>query len=78
MRQSTLRNNRQDVVTTLFNLVADRRIGELNDYLAEMDLNLAIELPSLFDVNDGGKSLLHKCTQVKSVIILERLVDFYR
>ena len=78
MRQSTLRTQHQELVSTLFNLVGDRRITELNDFLVEMDCNLAIELPSLFDMADGGKSLLHKCTHVKSVIILERLIGFYR
>ena len=35
-------------------------------------------MPSLYDVDDEGKSLIHCCTKVKSVLILDELVEFYR
>ena len=32
----------------------------------------------MININDEGKSFIHKCCQVKSSIILEYLVELYR
>ena len=53
-------------------------MSELVEFLRELDLPLIIELPSLFDMQDGGKSLLHKCTHLKSNEMMEKLIEVYR
>lgn len=40
--------------------------------------HIALRLPSLFDRADSGKNIIHKCAQVKSILILEEIVEYYR
>lgn len=50
----------------------------MEQYLARIDPILILELPNLIDMTDNGKSLIHKCAQIKSDLILETLVEKYR
>lgn len=40
--------------------------------------HIALRLPHLFDREDGGKNIIHKCAQVKSILILEEIIEYYR
>lgn len=40
--------------------------------------HIALRLPNLFDRADGGKNIIHKCAQVKTILILEEIVEYYR
>jgi len=39
---------------------------------------MVLRLPYLFDREDGGKNIIHKCAQVKSILILEEIIEYYR
>lgn len=38
---------------------------------------MILRLPFLYDEEDGGKNIIHKCAQAKSTLIMESVVDMY-
>jgi hypothetical protein len=41
-------------------------------------MDLSLRLPQMLDMNDGGKSIIHKCAQIKSSAILKKVVNHYK
>jgi len=66
------------MIKQMFLMIREKRLSDLQDFLEELPIEYCLELPSLYDVDDEGKSLIHCCTKVKSVLILDELVEFYR
>ena len=62
----------------IFNFLSDKNLTALEQFLNNIDPILILELPNLVDTNDNGKSLIHKCAQIKSSLLLETLVETYR
>jgi hypothetical protein len=42
-----------------------------------MQDTFVLELPNLYDFRDNGKTIIHKCVQMKSTLILEEILEFY-
>ena len=53
----------------------ESQVGE-NDGVSSN--HIALRLPQLFDREDGGKNIIHKCAQVKTILILEEIIEYYR
>ena len=63
----------------LFSLITQRSLDVINQILKSgLSHEEIMDLPNMIDVREGGKSLIHKCAQVKSRLILEEIVEFYR
>ena len=66
------------MTTVIFDLLREKNLTALEQFLNNIDPILILELPNLVDMNDNGKSLIHKCAQIKSNLLLEMLVETYR
>lgn len=42
-------------------MIKDKRAVDIQDLCGELEPEMILELPSLADESDGGKTLLHKC-----------------
>ena len=73
-----MKSAKSTLIKELFIMIREKRLTDIQDFLYELDTELVLELPSLYDMDQEGKSLLHACAKVKSVIILEELIEFYR
>lgn len=50
----------------------------MQEFLKSVDIEVAVKLPLMYDMTDTGKNVIHKCAQVKSFLILEEVIEFYR
>ena len=66
------------LTSTIFGYLREKNLIDLEEYFKKLDPILFLQLPQLVDKSDGGKSLIHKCAQVKSDILLETIVETYR
>ena len=78
MRRETIGTQRQMLTNDLFGYLRSKNLSDMEDYLNRIDPILILELPNLVDMTDSGKSLVHKCAQIKSDLMLETLVEKYR
>ena len=83
LRRETLGSARQQLVRSLFNMVRYRRANDIEDMCSELEPEMVLELPSLVDESDGGKTLIHKCAQVSNEgpggnIILNYFINLYK
>ena len=49
----------------------------LKEYMNQLDNEMILRIPFLFDEEDGGKNIIHKCAQARSTLIMESVVDTY-
>ena len=49
----------------------------LKEYMNQLENEMVLRIPFLFDEEDGGKNIIHKCAQARSTLIMESVVDTY-
>lgn len=68
------------VILNIFKLIQIRSYDGLKEQLSEdlIDTAVILKLPEMRDSNDGNKTLIQKCCNVKSSLICEMIIELYR
>ena len=65
------------IVKKIFFFIRGRNLMGLKEYMNQLDNEMILRIPFLFDEEDGGKNIIHKCAQARSTLIMESVVDTY-
>ena len=75
----TMSEDSQDyaIIKKIFFFVRARNLKGLKEFMNQLEDDMILRIPFLFDQEDGGKNVIHKCAQAKSFLMLECTVENY-